>query len=157
MTRPIVAMGIFDGVHRGHQAILTRAVRRARVLRTTPVALTFWPHPAAVVAPWRVPTLLLSLDQRRAAIAACGIRRTVVLHFTKHFSQWSPEQFVERVLVRRLGAREVVVGHDFRFGHGRVGMSGCCDGWRAPAGSACTSSPPCAWVACASRRAASAR
>ncbi len=118
---PVVAIGIFDGVHRGHQAILARAVRRARALRTRPVALTFFPHPAAVLAPQHVPPLLLSLDQRRAAFAACEVPRTVVLRFTRVLSRWTPEQFVQRVLVRRLQAREVVVGHDFGFGRGRSG------------------------------------
>ncbi|MBI4227124.1 MAG: riboflavin biosynthesis protein RibF [Candidatus Omnitrophica bacterium] len=119
--RPVVAIGIFDGVHRGHQAILARAVRRAQVLNATPIALTFWPHPAVVVAPWRVPPMLLSLDQRKAAFAACGIARTVVLRFTRAVARQTPEQFVGGVLARRLRAREVVVGHDFRFGHGRAG------------------------------------
>ena len=118
---PVVAIGIFDGVHRGHQAILRRAVRRARALRTRPVALTFFPHPAAILAPQHVPPLLLSLDQRRAAFAACGVPRTVVLRFTRALARWTPEQFVQRVLVRRLEAREVVVGHDFGFGRGRSG------------------------------------
>ena len=122
MTRgPVVAIGIFDGVHRGHQAILARAARRARALRTTPAALTFFPHPAAIVAPGHVPTLLLSLDQRLAVFRACGIRRAVVLRFTRAVSRWTPEQFVERILARRLHAREVVVGHDFGFGRGRRG------------------------------------
>ena len=124
MTRPVVAIGIFDGVHRGHQAILARAVSRARAIRTIPMALTFNPHPATVVAPQHAPTPLLSLDQRLAAFARCGIHRTVVLRFTRAFSRWSPEQFVERVLVRRLHAREVVVGHDFGFGRGRSGTIG---------------------------------
>lgn len=119
--RPVVAIGIFDGVHRGHQAIVARAVRRARALRTVPIALTFWPHPAAIVAPWRVPPMLLSLDQRRAAFAEHGIARTVVLPFTKALARQTPEQFVDGVLVGRLRAQEVVVGHDFRFGRGRAG------------------------------------
>ena len=118
---PVVAIGIFDGVHRGHQAILARAVRRARRLKTSPIALTFYPHPATIVAPQHTPRLLFSLEQRVQAFAACGIRRTVVLRFTKAFSRWTPEQFIERVLVRRLRAREVVVGHDFGFGRGRSG------------------------------------
>jgi riboflavin kinase/FMN adenylyltransferase len=121
MSGPVVAIGIFDGVHRGHRAILGRAVRRAKALSTSAVALTFWPHPAAVVAPHRVPPMLLSLNQRLAAFGACGIARTVVLRFTKAFARQTPEQFVERILVRRLRAREVVVGHDFRFGRGRAG------------------------------------
>lgn len=121
MTRPVVAIGIFDGVHRGHQAILARAVRRARALRTTPIALTFWPHPAAIVAPWRVPPMLLSLNQRYAAFVACGVRRSVILSFDTVLSRWTPEQFVEYSLVQHLNPREIVVGHDFRFGHRRVG------------------------------------
>ena len=118
---PVVALGIFDGVHRGHQAILRLAVRRARALRTWAVAVTFFPHPAVIVAPWRVPPLLLSLEHRLAAFAACGIARSVVLRFTRALASWTPERFVRRVLVQRLHAREVVVGHDFRFGRNRAG------------------------------------
>ncbi len=120
-SAPVAAIGIFDGVHRGHQAILRRAVRRAAAIGGTPMAITFYPHPLAVLAPQYVPTMLLSLDQRLDDFAAAGIRLALVIPFTRSFSRWSPETFVRRVLVERLRVREVVVGHDFGFGAGRSG------------------------------------
>lgn len=118
---PVVAIGIFDGVHRGHQVILKRAVERARRIQGTPIAITFDPHPLAVLNPRIVPSLLLSLKQRLEAFAACGIRATVVIPFTRSFSRWTPRQFVERLLVKTIRVREAVVGHDFGFGAGRSG------------------------------------
>ncbi len=121
MKNVVAAIGIFDGVHRGHRQILRRAVRRARARRGTPVAVTFYPHPAAVLAPASVPPLILSLKERLEAFGACGIRAVLVIRFTRAFSRWSPEAFVERILVDRLHVKEVVVGHDFGFGAGRKG------------------------------------
>ncbi len=118
---PVGAIGIFDGVHRGHQVILHRAVTRARALRGVPVAVTFHPHPLTVLNPALLPPLLLSLDQRLEAFEACGIRGAVVIPFTRAFSRWSPELFIRRLLVERLRLKEVIVGHDFGFGAGRVG------------------------------------
>ena len=116
-----VAIGIFDGVHRGHQAILRKAAARARAFRGTPVAVTFHPHPLKVLRPSLAPPLLMSLDQRVKAISECGIRAGRVIAFTRPFSRWTPERFVEDLLVRRLRVREVVVGYNFRFGAGRRG------------------------------------
>ncbi|MBI3318560.1 MAG: bifunctional riboflavin kinase/FAD synthetase [Candidatus Omnitrophica bacterium] len=119
--RPVAAIGIFDGVHRGHQAILKKAVRRGRALRGTPVAVTFDPHPLTVLAPGKEPPLLLSISQRLKAFRRLGIQKTLVLRFTRAFSRLSPEDFVRRILLTRLAVREVVVGHDFGFGRGRSG------------------------------------
>ena len=122
ISRPVVAaIGIFDGIHRGHQAILEKAVRRARTLRGGAAAVTFYPHPLTVLNPKLVPDLLLSLEERLEIFATLGIRLAVVIPFTRSFSGWSPEKFVERVLVQGLRVREVVVGHDFGFGKGRRG------------------------------------
>ena len=118
---PVAAIGIFDGVHLGHQAILKKAVARARVLRGTPAAVTFHPHPVAVLDPPQVLPLLLSLEQRLERFTAVGIRTTVVVPFTRSFSRWSPERFVRDLLVGRLKVREIVIGRDFRFGAGRKG------------------------------------
>lgn len=117
----VVAIGIFDGVHGGHRVILTHAVRRARVLGALPAAVSFHPHPLAVLRPGRQPDLLLSLDQRLRLFAEAGIRLTLVIPFTRRFAGWPAERFVEKVLAGSLRAREVVVGHDFRFGRGRTG------------------------------------
>ncbi|MBI4313268.1 MAG: riboflavin biosynthesis protein RibF [Candidatus Omnitrophica bacterium] len=119
--KTVVAIGIFDGVHCGHQAILKYAVGRAKALKAIPAALTFYPHPAAIVAPAYTPPLLLSLSQRLEEFRKLGIKRPEVLRFTRAVSRWTPEQFVQRLLVERLHASEVVVGHDFGFGHKRSG------------------------------------
>ncbi|MDO8730577.1 MAG: riboflavin biosynthesis protein RibF [Candidatus Omnitrophota bacterium] len=108
---PAVALGIFDGVHRGHQAILKKAS----------VAVTFHPHPLSVLHPAAAPELLMPLERRLEAFSQVGIKTALVVPFTRSFSQWSPERFVEEILVRRLKVREVVVGFNFRFGHGRRG------------------------------------
>ncbi len=121
MKRPVVAIGIFDGVHRGHQAILKRAVSRARVTSGTPVALTFYPHPLTILKPSVAPPLILSLKGRTEAMKQRGIKQVVVCAFTRRFSRLSPEQFVDQVLVKKLRAQQVVVGHDFGFGKGRKG------------------------------------
>ena len=121
LRAPVAAIGIFDGVHRGHRIILRRAAARAKAIGGTPIAITFSPHPLAVLAPQWVPPLLLSLDQRLAAFQEEGIRLALVIPFTRAFSLWSPEDFVKRLLVKRLRVNEVVVGHDFGFGHGRSG------------------------------------
>lgn len=121
LPRVVAAIGIFDGVHRGHQAILKKAVSRARALKGTPVGVTFDPHPLAVLNPSLVPTPLLSLGQRLDRFSELGIRLALVIPFTPAFSRWSPRLFVDRVLVRGLRVREVVVGHDFGFGKERAG------------------------------------
>lgn len=121
LRRPVAAIGIFDGVHRGHQVILRKAVAMARSVHGTPVAVTFYPHPLAILNPKLVPVPLLSLEQRLEAFASCGIRVALVLPFTRRFSGWTPEEFVRRVLIDCLKARKVVVGHDFGFGKRRSG------------------------------------
>ncbi len=119
----VAAVGIFDGVHRGHQKILARAVTRARATRTTPAAVTFHPHPVSVLRPGAALPLLIGLEERLRRVAAAGIRLALVVRFTRPFSRWSPEEFVRRVLAEGLRAREVVVGHDFGFGAGRSGST----------------------------------
>jgi riboflavin kinase/FMN adenylyltransferase len=118
---PAVALGIFDGVHRGHRAILRKAVALVRKRRGAAVAITFHPHPLSVLHPATAPVLLMPLERRLEAFSRCGIQMTLVVPFTRPFSRWPPERFVEEVLVRRLKVREVVVGTNFRFGHGRRG------------------------------------
>lgn len=118
-----VAIGIFDGVHRGHQEILRQTHAAAGAPRTgASVALTFNPNPAEVLAPARAPQYICSVDQRLEWIdALCGIDCTVVIPFDRDFSSLLPAQFVEDVLMRRLGARQIFVGADFRYGRDRRG------------------------------------
>ena len=120
-ARPsVVALGVFDGVHLGHRAILDAAVSRARSTGTA-VACTFDRHPAEILKPDRAPLPITTVDERLALIAATGVTVTVVIPFTAELAAVEPEAFISDVLVGRLGAREVVVGFNHRFGRGARG------------------------------------
>ncbi|MBI4179240.1 hypothetical protein HY522_07450 [bacterium] len=123
MSKPaaVVAIGIFDGVHLGHQAILRTTLRRASALGALPVALTFSIHPSRILAPGHPVPLVQTFSQRCDSIRSLGIRRIYPLHFTKSLARLSPAQFVERVLFRHWNVKGVVVGRGFRFGHRRAG------------------------------------
>jgi riboflavin kinase/FMN adenylyltransferase len=116
-----VTLGVFDGVHRGHAALVEATVRWARTQGVPAVALTFEPHPAAVLAPDRRPPMLCPLTHRVQKLQRLGIDVVVVQPFTQAFSQLSATAFIEQALVQGLHARAVVVGDDFRFGHRRGG------------------------------------
>jgi riboflavin kinase / FMN adenylyltransferase len=117
----VVALGVFDGVHLGHQAILDAAVSRARKADARPVACTFDPHPREVLQPGRVTPPITTLDERLALIGQTGIETAIVLRFTAELAAMEPEAFVADVLLGRLRAREVVVGVNHRFGKGARG------------------------------------
>jgi riboflavin kinase/FMN adenylyltransferase len=117
----VVSIGVFDGVHRGHAAVLTEAVQAARRLDATPVVVTFDPHPVEVIRPGVHVPRLTTLDRRVALLGELGVRGVLVLPFTTATAAESAEQFVSGVLVSALHARSVVVGADFRFGHGARG------------------------------------
>jgi len=116
-----VAIGNFDGVHLGHAALLAEARARAARRGGQSAVLTFTPHPARLFAPDRAPPLIMSLDRRLALIAEAGIDVAIVEPFTRAFAAIEAPAFVRDVLARDLGARDVVVGHDFSFGRGRTG------------------------------------
>jgi riboflavin kinase/FMN adenylyltransferase len=118
---PLVAIGNFDGVHRGHQAIITEAVRRAAEVNGTSMVLTFDPHPVSVLHPEAPHSLLTTADQKLALLEALRVDVVLVLPFTLEFARRSAEQFVREDLGERLGAREVFVGRNFKFGKGREG------------------------------------
>jgi riboflavin kinase/FMN adenylyltransferase len=117
----IVTIGVFDGVHRGHRVGIARTVELARQRGAAATVVTFAPHPLAVVRPDAVPPGLASLDHRLELFDALGVDAALVLRFTRGVAAWSPEEFVDRVLVGALGAVAVVVGEDFRFGHRAAG------------------------------------
>src|SRR5215213_250261 len=109
----VVVIGNFDGVHRGHTALI-RAARTAEPDARL-VAVTFWPHPMTVVRPDQAPPLLTSLSRREELLRAAGVEEVVVVKFTPEVAGWSPAQFVDAVL-RPLRPRRIVVGENFRFG-----------------------------------------
>lgn len=121
LRRPVLTLGNFDGVHCGHQAIFRRVVETAAASDGTPVALTFHPHPAAVLKPGFEPSRLTDLRQRAQRIAATGIDTILFQRFTQRFSEIPAQEFVERLLVDGLGVIGIVVGHRVSFGHRRSG------------------------------------
>jgi len=116
----VVTIGVFDGVHLGHRSILDRAVERASSTKSSPTVVTFDPHPQEIVAGELVP-LLTTLRERIDLLRTVGIERVVVIPFDHDFSRVSPEEFIDRVLFGDIGCREIVVGYDHGFGHGRRG------------------------------------
>ncbi len=117
----VLTIGNFDGVHAGHRRILRRVREIAEEQAWKPSVLTFDPHPTKVVAPDRAPRLMTTPEQRCALMRAQGIEQVLILPFNAEVARLTPEQFVEQVLVRKLGARAIVVGENFRFGHKKAG------------------------------------
>ncbi len=117
----VVTIGVFDGVHRGHQRIVARAAEIGAQLRLPVVVVTFDPHPDEVVRPGSHPPFLGNVRCRAQLLAGLGVDAVCVLPFTRDFSQLGPDEFVRAVLVERLHAAAVVVGEDFRFGHRAAG------------------------------------
>jgi riboflavin kinase/FMN adenylyltransferase len=116
-----VTVGNFDGVHRGHQALVAVAVEDARAASGTAVVLTFDPHPSRVLSPDRAPSALTTLKQKAEILERLGVDKLAVLPFTRELAEESPEEFARKVLAGAASARLVVVGANFRFGHGRSG------------------------------------
>jgi riboflavin kinase/FMN adenylyltransferase len=118
----VVTIGNFDGVHRGHQEVLAQAKARAAELGGLPVvALTFDPHPMAVLRPDRAPAMLSEPVERAGLLGNHGADAVLILPFDKDVASWPPEEFIERVLVGKLHAKAIVVGENFRFGHKAAG------------------------------------
>ena len=119
--RSVVTIGVFDGVHRGHQRIIGRAVDAARGLGEPSVVITFDPHPSEVIRPGSHPFLLCTAPRRAELLAELGADVVCMMPFTREFSQLTPEEFVRSVLVDRLHTALVAVGENFRFGHRAAG------------------------------------
>jgi riboflavin kinase/FMN adenylyltransferase len=119
ITDAVVAIGIFDGVHSGHQAILARAREVSQGKGV--IALTFDPHPMQIFAPSKAPTMLVSLERRIELLKKCGADAVVVCDFDRDFAAMSPEDFVSRVLLKHLQISGVVVGQNFTYGHKAAG------------------------------------
>lgn len=119
--RSVVTIGVFDGVHQGHQATIRHAVRRARELGVRSVVVTFDPHPAEVVRPGSHPAVLTEATRKADLVEQLGVDALCVVPFTPEFSRLTAEQFVHDILVEHLHAALVVVGANFRFGHRAAG------------------------------------
>jgi riboflavin kinase/FMN adenylyltransferase len=117
----VLTIGNFDGVHRGHKALLERLTARARELGVPAAVLTFEPHPREFFAPDSAPARLSALREKLALLEGCGVDRVYVIRFNRRWAALPPEQFVASVLVRGMGVKYVVIGDDFRFGNGRGG------------------------------------
>lgn len=125
IQRPtVVTLGVFDGLHLGHQQIMRTVVERARIVGAIPTAITFDPHPRAVLHPDSAPPLLQTLDQRLANFEVLGIEQAIVIRFDKAFATIDAESFIRKILYERLHCKEVHIGKDFAFGRGRQGNIG---------------------------------
>jgi riboflavin kinase/FMN adenylyltransferase len=119
--KPVLALGNFDGLHRGHTKIIERVRRVADERSATSLVLTFDPHPPRIVRPDKAPALLMTLEQKLEALEKSGIQGVAIVRFTVELSRWEPETFVKTVLVDWLRVGEVWVGADFLFGRDRSG------------------------------------
>ena len=110
--KKVVAIGIFDGVHAGHQQIIATAKHQGDV-----TVMTFDPHPTSVIAPERTPTQLVNIKDRIELLKQAGATAVEVVNFNKDFSQLTPDQFIEDILIGRFSAEHVVIGENFNFGY----------------------------------------
>jgi len=120
-TSTILTIGNFDGVHRGHQALLERLTAHARRLALPAAVLTFEPHPREFFAPEQAPARLTSLREKLNLLESSGVDHVYVCRFDARLAALSAETFIERILVRGLATRHLMIGDDFRFGKGRGG------------------------------------
>jgi riboflavin kinase/FMN adenylyltransferase len=117
----VVTIGNFDGVHRGHQQVLSQLIRTARMNRAKSVAVTFDPHPSQVHRPESAPELIMGLEDKLQALSELGLDAVLVMKYSLELASLTPEEFVGTVLVDSLHASHVVIGHDTRFGRGNSG------------------------------------
>jgi riboflavin kinase / FMN adenylyltransferase len=116
-----LAIGVFDGVHLGHQAVISTSARHARAAGGTPVVVTFDPHPAKVLRPKDAPHLLTATQHKIALIRDLGVGHLLILHFNPQFAATPPEDFVGQLVANAKPLREICVGHEWSFGKGRAG------------------------------------
>jgi len=116
-----LAIGVFDGVHRGHQAVISTSADHARAANGTPVVVTFDPHPEKVLRPQSAPRLLSATQHKIALIRALGVGHLLVIKFDKQFAATEPEDFVQQLVTHSKPLREICVGHEWSFGKGRRG------------------------------------
>jgi riboflavin kinase/FMN adenylyltransferase len=121
--RPVVTIGNFDGVHLGHQKIFNQVIAKAEETGGTPIAITFHPHPARVLAPERGLKMITSPEDKETLIEQAGIKALIRISFNRDFSHTDPEAFIQNVLVDVIGAKWVIVGHSYSFGKSKKGTT----------------------------------
>lgn len=121
ISNPVVTIGNFDGVHKGHQALFTKLKDRARELGGASLVITFEPHPIKVMSPEKLKPLITVLEQKKELVISQDIDILLLIKFTMKFSGIAARDFVKDILVDKLGIREIVVGYDYAFGHNRQG------------------------------------
>jgi riboflavin kinase/FMN adenylyltransferase len=118
---PVVTIGVFDGVHKGHVEIINTLIKKAAEINGEPVVLTFWPHPRIVLKQDSEIKLINTLKEKEELLAQNGVKHLIVLPFTEAFSQLSSIEFVKNILVDELNVRSLIIGFNHHFGHGREG------------------------------------
>lgn len=121
MKNPVMTIGVFDGVHRGHLEIFRKVCDRADQLSAPSLVYTFDPHPARILVPESSPPMIMTLRQKREAIFASGIKKIRVQKFTTHFAHTTARDFFDKILLRQIRPQEVFVGYNFTFGYHRTG------------------------------------
>jgi len=121
IVNPVVTLGNFDGVHLGHRKIFERVISAARTEGGTSMVITFHPHPMKVLAPEKNLRLLTPIDQKLRLIEETGIEGVLLIEFTKDFAKMPPEDFIRDVLMDKLKAKHVIIGHNYRFGKHKSG------------------------------------
>jgi riboflavin kinase/FMN adenylyltransferase len=116
-----LAIGVFDGVHLGHQAVISTSAEHARAANGTPVVVTFDPHPEKILRPEKAPHLLTATPHKIALIRALGVRHLLIIPFNKHFAATEPEDFGQQLVEHSKPLREICVGHEWSFGRNRRG------------------------------------
>jgi riboflavin kinase/FMN adenylyltransferase len=116
-----LAIGVFDGVHLGHQAVISTSTGHATAVSGTPVVVTFDPHPEKILRPDKAPHLLTATPHKIALIRALGVRHLLIISFDKHFAATEPEDFVQQLVQHSEPLREICVGHEWSFGRNRRG------------------------------------
>lgn len=121
LRNPVLTIGNFDGVHKGHLVLFDKVKQKARAIKGQSVVITFDPHPIKIMKPGNGPPLITPTQQKLELIDDAGIDVIVCISFTKQFAAISARDFVHNILVDRIGIKEIVVGYDYTFGHGREG------------------------------------
>ncbi|MBO9701326.1 MAG: bifunctional riboflavin kinase/FAD synthetase [Sporocytophaga sp.] len=121
LPNAVVTIGTFDGVHLGHRKILSRLKETSNEENGESVVITFWPHPRKVLQDAGSFKLLLTLNEKIAMIASCGIDHLLLIPFTKEFSSTSSEDFIHKILIDKIGTKKLVIGYDHKFGKNREG------------------------------------